>query len=64
MPVPKHKVAKCKVRIRRSNSYYKVDVPSLSICPNCGARKLPHRVCPVCGFYKGKQIVTKAIKEK
>ena len=31
-------------------------------CPNCGAKKLSHRVCPVCGYYKGKQVIT--IKSK
>jgi ribosomal protein L32 len=31
-------------------------------CTNCGARKLAHRVCPVCGYYKGKQVIT--IKSK
>lgn len=27
-------------------------------CANCGAKKLSHRVCPVCGYYKGKQVIT------
>jgi hypothetical protein len=26
-------------------------------CPNCGDPKLPHRVCPTCGMYKGEQVV-------
>lgn len=64
MPVPKHKVAKCKSRMRRSNSYYKVETKSLSVCPQCGAKKLPHRICPECGYYKGKLVVAKAIKEE
>ncbi len=25
-------------------------------CSNCGSPKLPHRVCPECGFYKGRQV--------
>jgi len=31
---------------------------ALSICQNCGATKLNHRVCLSCGFYAGKQILT------
>jgi large subunit ribosomal protein L32 len=30
---------------------------SLSLCPQCHEPKLPHRVCPHCGTYKGKEIV-------
>ncbi|MBT6002627.1 MAG: 50S ribosomal protein L32, partial [Candidatus Marinimicrobia bacterium] len=25
-------------------------------CSNCSEPKLPHRVCPHCGYYKGKQV--------
>ncbi len=63
MPVPKHKTAKTKSRLRRANSYYTMKSTALSVCPNCGAKKMPHRVCPECGYYKGKQIVSKAVKE-
>lgn len=31
---------------------------SLSICTNCGATKLAHRVCKSCGYYNGKQVIT------
>jgi large subunit ribosomal protein L32 len=30
----------------------------LSDCPNCHEKKLPHRVCPHCGHYKGREVVT------
>lgn len=63
MPVPKHKTAKTKSRMRKANGYYKMDKPVISKCSNCGAIKIPHRVCPECGYYNGKQIVTKVVKE-
>jgi large subunit ribosomal protein L32 len=63
MPVPKHKTAKTKTRMRRSIGYYNLKTPGLSLCPQCGSRKLPHRVCPECGYYKGKQIVSRTIHE-
>ena len=25
-------------------------------CPNCGDVMLPHRACPACGYYKGRQV--------
>jgi large subunit ribosomal protein L32 len=39
--------------------------PSLSLCPQCNEPKLPHRVCPTCGTYKGREIISteKAAKE-
>jgi large subunit ribosomal protein L32 len=27
------------------------------VCPQCRETKLPHRVCPHCGYYKGREIV-------
>ena len=33
-------------------------------CPDCGANRLNHRVCPSCGYYNGKQVLTiKAAKK-
>lgn len=30
---------------------------NLVACAKCGMRILPHRVCPNCGYYKGRQEV-------
>ncbi len=30
---------------------------NLKACSNCGAKKIPHRVCLECGFYKGKKVL-------
>jgi len=35
----------------------RLTVPTLVECGNCGARVMPHRVCPKCGFYRGKQVL-------
>lgn len=32
-------------------------------CSNCHAQILPHKACPRCGYYKGRQII-KVSKEK
>ena len=55
MAVPKRKVSKQRKRKRRGAQ--KAEMPSVNKCPKCGDPKLPHRVCPTCGTYKGKQVV-------
>jgi large subunit ribosomal protein L32 len=32
-------------------------LPQMSTCPQCAAAYVPHRVCPKCGFYKGRQVI-------
>lgn len=56
MAVPKRKVSKARRDKRRSN-VWKLEAPALSKCTNCGAWKMPHRVCPNCGFYRGRSVV-------
>lgn len=51
MAVPKSKVSKARRNKRRAN--WKLTAPQLVRC-NCGALRMPHRICPVCGEYKGR----------
>lgn len=53
MAVPKRKVSKARRDKRRSN-VWKLDMPGISKCSQCGEAKLAHRVCPSCGYYNGK----------
>jgi large subunit ribosomal protein L32 len=55
MAVPKKKTSKSRRGMRRSHDA--LARPQLGSCPECGAAKLPHRVCPSCGKYKGRQVV-------
>ncbi len=32
-------------------------------CPQCTSPKLPHRICPQCGFYKGREVISEAKAE-
>ena len=63
MAVPFRKISKTRGRMRRT--HYKLDAANTVICKNCGASIKPHRVCPECGFYKGKNVIEKAeVKEE
>ncbi|MBU2574414.1 MAG: 50S ribosomal protein L32 [Elusimicrobia bacterium] len=53
MPNPKRKHTPARRDSRRAANW-KLEVKSLSSCPQCGALRLPHRVCPACGVYNGK----------
>jgi large subunit ribosomal protein L32 len=55
MAVPKKRVSKQRKRKRRT--HYKAEEVNLQACPRCGDPKLPHRVCPTCGFYRDKAVI-------
>ncbi|MBQ0125359.1 MAG: 50S ribosomal protein L32 [Clostridiales bacterium] len=58
MAVPKRKVSKAR-RDKRRSSVWKLDLPGMTKCPNCGEYVLSHRVCKACGHYNGKEIIEK-----
>ena len=59
MAVPKRKTSKAKRDQRRSPNMKK-SLPGESISPQCHEPKLPHRVCPNCNYYDGKEVVAEA----
>ncbi len=55
MPNPKRRHSRARRDKRRAHDRL---IPlSLSRCPNCHEAKLPHRVCPHCGSYKGREVI-------
>ncbi|MBQ0113604.1 MAG: 50S ribosomal protein L32 [Bacteroidales bacterium] len=52
MPHPKHRFSQTRTAKRRSHD--RVESVQLSTCSNCGAVIESHRVCPECGYYRGK----------
>ncbi len=60
MPNPKRRHSNTMTRKRRTHDALKAG--NASICPQCQKEKMPHRICPHCGFYKGKPVVIKAEK--
>jgi large subunit ribosomal protein L32 len=55
MPNPKRRHSKARTSKRRAHDA--LTPTGLSECPNCHERKLPHRVCAKCGFYKGREVL-------
>ena len=56
MALPKRRQSKARSRKRRT--HYKATAISSSACPQCGQPKMPHRICPNCGYYKGKPVIS------
>ena len=54
MAVPKKKTSKARRDKRRAQ--HKIESPRLNLCPHCGQPKRPHRVCPTCHTYRGRDI--------
>lgn len=54
MAVPKQKQSHSRTSKRRAT--HKVSAPSVNECPTCHSPRRPHRVCPVCGTYAGREI--------
>ena len=55
MGLPKRRHSQTRGRKRRT--HYKVSPPVVAVCSNCNAAVLPHRVCTVCGHYKGHKVL-------
>lgn len=59
MAVPRNRTSNAKKNSRRSHHAKKPK--NLSACSNCAKLRLPHRVCPACGFYGNKAIETREV---
>ncbi len=61
MAVPKRRHSNSRTGKRRAHDG--IELPNPSACPQCGEPKMPHRACPSCGTYKGRQVVAKDKEE-
>ncbi len=55
MAVPKRRHSRARQAKRRTHD--RLTVSSLSPCSQCGTVRPSHRVCPVCGTYRGRTLV-------
>ena len=56
MAVPKRKVSKMRLRTRKAANRWHAD--TFAKCGQCGSTLRAHTVCPSCGYYKGRQVVS------
>ncbi|MCH8125371.1 50S ribosomal protein L32 [candidate division KSB1 bacterium] len=54
MANPKRKISRTRRDKRRT--HWKLKAPATSNCSQCHQPKLPHRVCPHCGYYAGRMV--------
>jgi len=47
MANPKHRTSKSR----------RLSAPAFAECPQCHQPKLPHRICPNCGYYKNREVI-------
>lgn len=65
MAVPRNRSSNARKNSRSAHSALKPKQPSN--CSNCGKTKMPHRICPFCGYYGDKEVIlqkTKTEKKK
>ncbi len=55
MAVPQKRQSKTRRNKRRAN-HDRMSAPAVVNCPECSEPKQPHRVCPNCGTYAGRQV--------
>ena len=55
MANPKRRHSKARKNKRRAHDH--LTAPTLMECSNCREMKLPHRACPHCGYYKGREVI-------
>jgi large subunit ribosomal protein L32 len=54
-PLPKRKISKGRRNRRRAHDF--LTPRNLTRCTNCDAMRLPHTVCPECGYYRGREVI-------
>lgn len=59
MGVPKRRTSKARKNRRRA--MIKTACPTVIACPRCHEPKMPHRICPECGYYDEREVVQKSI---
>ena len=56
MAVPQNKITRSRRNMRRSHDALVAEISQE--CGNCGELKRPHHVCPACGYYGDREVVS------
>ena len=57
MAQPKRRWSKARTHSKRST--WKKENPTYTSCPHCHEPVMPHRACKNCGYYDGKEVISK-----
>ena len=55
MAQPKRRSSKQRTRTKRST--WKLKEKTIATCKHCNEPVMPHRACPNCGYYDGKEVI-------
>ena len=55
MAVPKRRTSRSRQGHRRS--HHNITPVQIQYCPKCNEPVMPHRVCPNCGSYQGRDVI-------
>jgi large subunit ribosomal protein L32 len=50
-----------KQRRDRAREQFKITPTTVKVCTKCSAPVLPHRACPKCGNYRGREVVKQTV---
>lgn len=62
MAVPKKRRPHARTRVAHAMNV-RATAKNTGVCKNCGAAVLPHAICPVCGFYKGRKVMVTKVEK-
>ena len=62
MAQPKRRWSKSRTGMKRST--WKLDKPTIATCKQCHEPVQPHKACSNCGYYNGKEVISKAEEKK
>jgi large subunit ribosomal protein L32 len=51
-------------RDKRRANWRRVEKANVMTCPQCKEPKLPHQVCPNCGYYNGLEVIKIKVKKE
>jgi large subunit ribosomal protein L32 len=61
MAVPKKRTSSARRDKRRAT--HSAGKARLNRCPRCHSLRLPHRVCPTCGTYAGREVISHRVAD-
>ena len=55
MALPKRRYSRTRGRKRRT--HWTITMPNVVECAHCHQARLPHHICPGCGYYDGRKVI-------